>query len=117
MIRPSNSSLKVYVYSKAVDMRKQIDGLAALVQTEMDLDPFAKSLFVFANKRRDKLKILAWDKNGFLVWYKRLEKQRFPKLKGDQTRTLSIKDLNLYLDGYDIDRFKPHEALKVEKVA
>ena len=117
MIRPSNSSLKVYVYSKSVDMRKQIDGLAALVQIEMELDPFTKSLFVFTNKRRDKLKILAWDKNGFLVWYKRLEKQRFPKLRSDKNRVLSIKDLNLYLDGYDIDRFKPHEPLKIEKVA
>ena len=117
MIRPSNSSLKVYVYSKAVDMRKQIDGLAALVQIEMELDPFTKSLFVFTNKRRDKLKILAWDKNGFLIWYKRLEKQRFPKLHNDNHRVLSIKDLNLYLDGYDIDRFKPHEPLKIEKVA
>ncbi|MGB3620281.1 MAG: IS66 family insertion sequence element accessory protein TnpB [Ketobacter sp.] len=117
MIRPSNSSLKVYVYSKAVDMRKQIDGLAALVETTMELNPFSKSLFVFTNKRRDKLKILAWDKNGFLVWYKRLEKQRFPKLQCDQVRVLSIKDLNLYLDGYDIDRFKPHEPLKIEKVA
>lgn len=117
MIRPSNSSLKVYVYSEAVDMRKQIDGLATLVQTEMELNPFTKSLFVFTNKRRDKLKILAWDKNGFLVWYKRLEKQRFPKLKGDQTRMLSIKDLNLYLDGYDIDRFKPHDPIKISQVA
>lgn len=117
MIRPSNSSLKVYVYSQSVDMRKQIDGLAALVQTEMELNPFTKSLFVFTNKRRDKLKILSWDKNGFLVWYKRLEKQRFPKLKGDVNRVLSIKDLNLYLDGYDIDRFKPHDPIKIKKVA
>ncbi|MFV0278843.1 MAG: IS66 family insertion sequence element accessory protein TnpB, partial [Parahaliea sp.] len=83
----------------------------------MALSPFAKSLFVFTNKRRDKLKILAWDKNGFLVWYKRLEKQRFPKLQGDQIRVLGIKDLNLYLDGYDIDRFKPHEPLKIDKAA
>lgn len=117
MIRPSNSSLKVYVYSEPVDMRKQIDGLAALVKTEMELDPFAKSLFVFSNKRRDKLKILAWDKNGFLVWYKRLEKQRFSKLKGHQIRMLNIKELNLYLDGYDIDRFKPHVPIKVSQVA
>lgn len=117
MIRPSNSSLKVYVYSEPVDMRKQIDGLATIVQTEMKLQPFTKSLFVFINKRRDKLKILAWDKNGFLIWYKRLEKQRFPRLHGDEIRSLSIKELNLYLDGYDIDRFKPHEPIKVEKVA
>ncbi|WP_198043613.1 IS66 family insertion sequence element accessory protein TnpB [Ketobacter nezhaii] len=117
MIRPSNSSLKVYVYSGVVDMRKQIDGQAALVETTMEVNPFSKRLVVFTNKRRDKLKILAWDKNGFLVWYERLEKQRFLRLKGDHNRVLSIKDLNLYLDGYDINRFKPHEPLKIEKVA
>lgn len=72
MIRPSNSSLRVYIYSQPMDMRKQIDGLAAFVEQAMKLDPFSKSLFVFTNKSRDKLKILVWDKNGFLVWYKRL---------------------------------------------
>jgi len=117
MIRPSNSSLKVYVYSEPVDMRKQIDGLATLVQQEMELSPFGKSLFVFTNRRRDKLKILAWDKNGFLVWYKRLEKQRFARLTADHSLQLSVKELNLYLDGYDIQRFKPHAPIKVEKVA
>jgi transposase len=80
MLRPDRDTPKVYLHRAPVDMRKQIDGLAALVETTMELNPFSKSLFVFTNKRRDKLKILAWDKNGFLVWYKRLEKQRFPKL-------------------------------------
>lgn len=117
MIRPSNSSLRVYIYSQPMDMRKQIDGLAAFVEQAMKLDPFSKSLFVFTNKSRDKLKILVWDKNGFLVWYKRLEKQRFAKFKSDTTITMSVKELNLYLDGYDVMKFKPHETLKFEKVA
>ena len=117
MIRPSNSSIKVYVYAEPVDMRKQIDGLAAIVQHEMALDPFTKSLFIFINKRRDKLKILAWDKNGFLVWYKRLEKQRFPKIQSPENLKLSVKELNLFLDGYDIERFKPHAPLNVKNVA
>jgi len=117
MIRPSNSSLRVYIYSRPIDMRKQIDGLAAFVEQEMKLDPFSKSLFVFTNKSRDKLKILAWDKNGFLIWYKRLEKQRFSKINSDQPVVMSVKELNLYLDGYDIMKFKPHDALKFEKVA
>ena len=116
MIRPNNSSLKVYYYSEPVDMRKQIDGLAMLVQQQMNCDPFSKSLFVFTNKRRDKIKLLCWDKNGFLVWYKRLEKHRFGKLNPD-SKTLSIKQLNLYLDGYDITRFRPHESLSFDNVA
>jgi len=98
-----------------VDMRKQVNGLSMLVQESMQLDPFSKSLFVFTNKRRDKIKILCWDKNGFLVWYKRLEKHRFTKLTHHSS--LSVKQLNLYLDGYDIERFKPHEALRFDSVA
>ena len=116
MIRPSNSSLRVYIYSEPVDMRKQIDGLAAFVQQEMKLDPFSKNLFVFINKSRDKLKILVWDKNGYVIWYKRLEKQRFAKIDGEHSLVMSVKELNLYLDGYDIMKFKPHEPLKFKNV-
>lgn len=111
MIRPSNSSLKVYLYSKPVDMRRQIDGLSAIVEQQMQLKPFTKSLFVFVNKRKDKLKILCWEKNGFVVWYKRLEKNRFRWFKGDNDRNISVKELNFLLDGYDIFKFKPHDAL------
>jgi transposase len=57
MIRPSNSSLKVYLYAEPVDMRRQIDGLAAIVEQQLSLSPFDKSLFVFVNKARDKVKI------------------------------------------------------------
>lgn len=116
MIRPSNSSLQVYLYNRPVDMRKAMDGLAGIVEQHMQLSPFGKSLFVFVNKRRDKLKILAWERNGFIVWYKRLEKQRFHWFKDDNVRHLSVKELNWLLDGYDIFKFKPHEALKFASV-
>ncbi len=117
MIRPSNSSLKVYLYSKPVDMRRGMDGLSVIVETQMQLKPFSKSLFVFVNKRRDKLKILCWEKNGFIVWYKRLEKERFRWFKDDETRSISVKELNWLLDGYDVFKFKPHQALSIENVA
>jgi transposase len=113
MIRPSNSSLKVYLYSEPVDMRKQIDGLSAVVEREMSLSPFSKSLFVFVNKRRDKLKMLYWEKNGFVVWHKRLEKNRFFWPKPGENVAVSVKELNMLLDGYDIFRFKPHEPLSL----
>ena len=117
MIRPSNSSLKVYLYSKPVDMRKAMDGLAAIVETQMNLKLFSKSLFVFVNKRRDKLKILCWEKNGFIVWYKRLEKERFCWVKNaHHVHAINVKELNWLLDGYDIFNFKPHSALSLECV-
>jgi len=116
MIRPSNHSLKVYLYASPMDMRKQIDGLATTVEHDMHLNPSGKSLFVFMNKRRDKIKVLVWEKNGYVLWYKRLEKHRFAKLKNDRP-TLSVKELNMLLDGYDIDKFKPHDAVNFDHIA
>ena len=100
MIRPGNSSLKVYLYSKPVDTRKQADGLSAIVEQQMQRQVFSKSLFVFINKRKDKLKILCWEKNGFVVWYKRLEKERFRWCGTDnEPCCLTVKELNWLLDG------------------
>lgn len=65
---------RVYLACGATDMRKSIDGLAALVQEQFQLDPFSPCLFVFCNRQRDKLKILQWDHNGFWVQYRRLER-------------------------------------------
>ena len=113
MIRPSNHSLKVYLYSEPVDMRKQIDGLSVIVEQHMELSAFGKQLFVFVNKRRDKLKILYWEKNGFVLWHKRLEENRFCWPQRGDSRQISVKELNLLLDGYDIFRFKPHKALNI----
>ena len=117
MIRPSNSSLKVYLYQQPVDMRKSMNGLSVIVEQEMALSPFSKSIFVFMNKRRDKVKMLVWEKNGFVVWYKRLEKERFKWFKDERSRTITVKELNWLLDGYDVFKFKPHQSLKFDSVA
>jgi transposase len=62
----------IYLYMDIVDFRKSINGLIVVVEQQMQLSPFQDTLFVFCNKRRDKLKILYWDKTGFALWYKRL---------------------------------------------
>jgi len=77
MIRPSGSGVEVYVCLEPVDFRKQSAGLAALVQVELELDPFAPALFVFTNRRRTGVKILTWERNGFVLWFKRLERHHF----------------------------------------
>jgi transposase len=117
MIRPSNSSLKVYLYNQPVDMRKSMNGLSGLVEQQMNASPFSKSLFVFTNKGRDKLKILYWEKNGFVVWYKRLEKERFTWFKDENPKSISVKELNFLLDGYDVFKFRPHQPLYFDSVA
>ena len=76
MIRP-DSEIQVYLCREPVDMRKSIDGLSVLVQEAMALNPFDRAVFVFCNRARDKVKILAWERNGFVLWYKRLESERF----------------------------------------
>jgi len=104
---------QVYVYLHPVDFRKSINGLSALVELELELDPFMPALFVFGNRQRDKVKVLYWERNGFVLWYKRLEKQRFcwPSAQASPVRELSAQLLSWLLDGVDIDRVRPHHSL------
>src|ERR1700675_2614651 len=113
MLRPDRGVERVYVRRAPCDMREQIDGLSILTKQVMQRDPMSGSMFVFINRRRNKLKILVWERNGFVVWYKRLEQQRFhwPRGVGDAVLTLSGEQLNWLLDGYDVWRMKPHEVL------
>lgn len=111
MIRPS-PEIDVYLYTDYVDMRKSIDGLAALIEQETTLSPFSATLFVFCNRQRDKIKLLLWERNGFVLWYKRLEKFRFKwPARADQPAIIDGAVLNQLLDGYDIRPPKAHPAL------
>ena len=113
MLRPDRSIERVYLHRAPVDMRKQIDGLAALVEGVLKENPFSGALFIFVNKRRDKLKMLAWDRTGFIVWYKRLEREKFawPLRSNEAMVTLTGEQLHWLLDGYDVWKMKPHKAL------
>ncbi|RZR05749.1 transposase, partial [Vibrio vulnificus] len=71
------SAPNVYLYREFVDFRKSINGLAAIIESETDLPHGSGALFLFTNKQRDKIKVLYWDKTGFALWYKRLEKAKF----------------------------------------
>lgn len=105
---------KIFIHKTAVDFRKSINGLSEIVQSEMRLDPFAQYLFVFASRDRRKVKMLYWDRTGFALWLKRLEKAKFPwpkKLDGDVIE-LSARELHWLLDGYEFWKMKPHEELK-----
>ena len=112
------SRQRVYLYRHPVDMRSSIDGLAALIELELELNPFDEILFVFINKKRDKIKCLAWETNGFWLLYKRLVKQRFkwPQWFEEDTLTLSDEQLSQLLDGYDLNGMRPHKSLFFQSV-
>ncbi len=113
MIRPPNEDVEVYLCVQPVDFRRQANGLATLVQANLELNPFSTQLFVFTNRRRNQCRILVWERNGFVLWSKRLEKAQFAWPKNDEaTVSLSGTELNLLIDGYDVWRFKPHETLR-----
>lgn len=117
MMRPPKSLQCVYLYRDPIDFRKAYLGLAAIVEQELGHNPFSGTLYAFTNRRRNKIKCLFWDANGFVMYYKALAEEKFkwPK-KGDELITLNGEQINWLLDGYDISLMKPHRALHYEHV-
>lgn len=103
----------VYLHREPVDFRKSINGLSMIVEQDMALSPYEDAVFVFCNKRRDKLKILCWDSTGFVLWYKRLEKAKFkwPRRHKDHVIHLSDEALDWLLRGFDLNALTPHQKL------
>ncbi len=94
----------------ATDMRKHINGLAAMAQSELKPNIFQGQLFLFCGKTRKQLKILYWDRNGFCLWCKRLEKEKFPwPEESSSVWTINAEQLRILLDG--IDFFHAHQQL------
>lgn len=110
---------RVYLACGPTDMRKSIDGLAALVSARFKLDPFSQSWFIFCNRGRDKLKILFWDHNGFWLYYRRLEKGRFqwPKAAGTEPLPITRRQLQWLLDGLTLEQRQAHPAVGARAVA
>lgn len=94
MMRPNAKVEKVYLYPKPVSFQKTIDGLAALVELDIKVAVFDPVLFVFLNKPRNR-KILCWERNGFCLWLKRLESERFKTSPGatDEAIVLTVQEL------------------------
>jgi len=114
-----STNVPVYLHRQPVDFRRQINGLSLIVQDAMQLDPYAEALFVFCNRSRNRIKVLYWQRNGFCLWLKRLEKHKFAwptKLLTQDVITLEANELQWLLDGFDIWRQPPHQALNYTAV-
>ena len=111
MLLPSDN-IKVYLALGATDMRKSINGLSILVSEQMDLDPFSGHLFVFCNRKKNMIKVLFWDRNGFCLWHKRLEKHSFkwPALSSDMM-VIERRELFWLMDGLNIHQKEAHKRL------
>lgn len=99
-------SVRVFLHSPATDLRKGFDALCGLVTTAFDQDPLSGHLFLFVNRRRDRLKILYWDRDGLAIWYKRLESPGTFQLPAASQNAVSIEmtatQLSLVLSGIDL---------------
>jgi transposase len=107
----------VYLAREPVDFRRQIDGLSLHVQEVLALDPFAPQVFVFRNRRGDKLKALTWHGNGFCLLYKRLERGRFPWPRMESAVfTCRLRELQWLLEGCDITALPRQKKLTFSRI-
>lgn len=116
MMRPS-AEVSVYLCVAPVDGRKQAASLALLVEQSLGHNVFEPALYVFTTRRRDRVRILYWERNGLCLWSKRLEKQQFiwPRSAPGQTVLMSGRILNALLDGFDVFSHG-HRELDIRRV-
>ena len=105
----------VYIAIGPTDMRKSINGLSSIVAEVFELDIFSGNLFAFCNRKRDIIKILFWDKNGFCIWQKRLEEERFfwPYSEQEVVK-IDSRQMDWLLSGLDIN--KAHKRLTYSEI-
>src|ERR1700676_3694581 len=101
------SAVRIWLATRPTDLRKSFDSLAELVRQHLAADPLSGQLFVFRNKRADRIKLLYWDEDGFVIFYKRLEigTFRFPQADSAGLQ-IRATDLHMILDGVDLDSVK-----------
>lgn len=109
----------IYLHRDPVDMRRGINGLCDIVHCAQMGNLMGRNLFVFSGKRKDSLKILYFDKSGFALWQKRLEREKFkwPRKHGNEIVQISPEQLNWLLEGFDIFKMKSFTELNYERVS
>ena len=105
------TSVRIWLATRATDLRKSFDSLAELVRQQLQVDPLSGQLFVFRNKRADRVKLLYWDEDGFVIVYKRLEAGTFRFPAGEaagEAAGVEVRaaDLQMLLDGVDLASVK-----------
>jgi transposase len=112
--------VRVFLYRRPTDMRKSFHGLVALTESELKQDPLSGSLFVFLNRRRDRVKILYWGQSGFCIWYQQLEQgtYQFPSptaLDDQDTLEVTRSQLSLILEGIDLTSVRQRRRFRLQR--
>ncbi len=109
MLSDFNCSCPVYIACGYTDLRRGIDGLAGLVKSEFDLDPFQEALFLFCGRRRDRIKALYWEGDGFVLLYKRLEQGVYQWPRTDaEVRRITPQQYRWLMEGLKVEQPKAH---------
>lgn len=111
-----SSAVRAYLCAEAVDMRKSIDGLSQMVVTALGMNPLSGQVFVFIGRRRDRAKLLVWDRHGFWVLYKRLERGRFTDPARLAGSGIAMSELVAWLEGIDLSRTRRLQSVEVSTV-
>lgn len=112
MLREFKCADRVYIACGYTDLRRGIDGLASMVKQEFDLDPFTNTLFLFCGRRRDRIKGLYWEGDGFILLYKRLETGVFqwPR-RESEARALTRQEYRWLMEGLSVEQPKAHKPI------
>ena len=112
MLSDFNCSCPVYIACGYTDLRRGIDGLAGLVKSEFDLDPFQEALFLFCGRRRDRIKALYWEGDGFVLLYKRLEQGVYQWPRTDaEVRQITPQQYRWLMEGLKVEQPKAHRPV------
>ena len=113
MLNDFGCSCRVYIACGYTDLRRGIDGLASLVQQQFQLDPFSNTLFLFCGRRRDRIKALYWEGDGFLLLYKRLEAGSFQWPRNAvEARELTAQQYRWLMEGLSVEQPKAHRPVE-----
>lgn len=108
--------VNIYLRPGDTDMRKQINTLSLFVKSDMEKDPLNGDMYIFCGKNRKRIKALYWDRNGFCMWQKQLERDRFPWPKTEEdAKDITREKLHMLLRG--IDFFKEHKEIRYAAIS
>ena len=107
---------RIFVYQGACDMRRSFDRLSSMVKEELKEDPLSGDMFVFLNRGRRTVKCLVWDKDGYVIWYKRLERGRFSRPRGEGKEVSAVEWMHI-LEGMEVNivKYEPRYIVDGEK--